>query len=255
MITGASSGIGRLLALRVASEGARVALVARREDRLREVAEMIRAQGSEAVVVPCDVANRDDVESAAQIVLDRFGVVDVLVNNAGYGGHCDFLEWDIDDIERMVQVNFLGSVYWTKALLPHMVERGSGWLVFMASVAGKIGVPGESAYSATKFAMIGLAEAISIETEDKGVHVLTVCPGAIDTEFFDEAARKRMPDVALRSMIQPEPVVDAVIRALARGKREVTVPKSIAAAYPVKAVAPGIVRAGVKRSTRPNRKA
>jgi len=253
VITGASSGMGRLLALRVASEGARVALVARRDDRLQEVAEAIRAEGSEAIVTPCDVANRDEVNEAVRSILERFGKVDVLVNNAGYGGHYDFLEWDFADIERMVQVNFLGTVYWTKALLPAMIERGDGWVVFMASVAGRIGVPGESVYSATKFAMAGLAEAISIEVEESGVHVLTVCPGAIDTEFFDDAARTRMPDVALRSMIPPERVVDAIIRALARGKREITVPGSIGGAYIVKALAPGLMRWGVKRSTRGNR--
>ena len=253
VITGASSGMGRLLALRVASEGARVALVARREDRLREVANAIQSAGGEALVVPCDVADRNQVEQAAQSILEQFGSVDVLVNNAGYGGHYDFLEWDLADAERMVQVNFLGSLYWTKALLPAMVERGSGWIAFMASVAGKIGVPGESVYAATKFAMVGFAEALSIEVEDAGVHVLTVCPGAIDTEFFDEADRKRMPDVALRSMIQPERVVDAVMRAFATGKREVTVPAAIGGAYVVKALAPGVMRSGVKRSTRKNR--
>jgi hypothetical protein len=255
VITGASSGIGRLLALRAVSEGAHVALVARREDRLHEVADTVRAAGGQAMVVSCDVANREAVFAAAQSIVGQFGHVDVLVNNAGYGGHYEFLDWDIPDIERMVHVNFLGSVYWTKALLPAMVERGSGWIVFMASVAGKIGVPGESVYSATKFAMVGLAEALSIEVEDAGVHVLTVCPGAIDTEFFDEADRERMPDVALRSMIEPERVVDAVVRALANGKREITVPRQIACAYGMKALAPGILRRGVQRSTESRRKA
>lgn len=250
VITGASSGMGRLLALHVASEGARVALVARREDRLREVADAIQSKGGESLVVPCDVADRIQVDRSAQTVLREFGSVDVLVNNAGYGGHYDFLEWDLADAERMVQVNFLGTLYWTKALLPAMIEQGSGWIVFMASVAGKIGVSGESVYAATKFAIVGFAEALSIEVEDAGVHVLTVCPGAIDTEFFDDEARKRMPAVALRSMIEPERVVDATVRALAQGKREITVPAAIAGAYVVKAVAPGIVRAGVKRSTR-----
>jgi short-subunit dehydrogenase len=87
-------------------------------------------------------------------------------------------------MERMLRVNFLGTLYWTKALLPGMVARRRGWLVFMASVGGKIGVPEESAYAASKFATVGLAEALSLEVEDAGVHVLTVCPGAIRTDFF-----------------------------------------------------------------------
>ncbi|MCC6491070.1 MAG: SDR family NAD(P)-dependent oxidoreductase, partial [Candidatus Hydrogenedentes bacterium] len=170
VITGASSGMGRLLALRVAAEGARVALVARREDRLDEVAKGIRETGSEALVVPCDVSDPEQVAAAATSIQNALGPVEVLINNAGYGGHFSFLEWDQADIERMVQTNFLGTVYWTKALLPAMVEQRRGWVVFMASVAGRIGVPGESIYSATKFAMAGLAEALSVEVEDAGVH-------------------------------------------------------------------------------------
>ena len=249
VVTGASSGIGRLLALRCAREGARVALVARREDELRQLADVIEKAGGTAMVVPCDVAERSQVFDAARAVLDRFGSVDILVNNAGYGHHRRFLEWDLDDIERMMRVNFLGTVYWTKALLPHMVERRTGWLVFMASVAGKLGVPEESAYAASKFAMVGLAEALSYEVEDAGVHVLTVCPGAINTPFFDAEALERMPPVARRMMIEPQRVVDAVMAGLARGKHEITVPRFIAAGYVVRTLAPGFMRRNTKRTT------
>jgi hypothetical protein len=152
-------------------------------------------------------------------------------------------------MERMLRVNFLGTLYWTKALLPQMVERRTGWLVFMASVAGKLGVPEESAYAASKFAMVGLAESLSIELEDAGVHVLTVCPGTIDTAFFDAEAIERMPPVAKRMIIQPERVVDAVIHALARGKHEITVPRMIAAGYVVRTLAPGFMRRNTKRAT------
>lgn len=249
VITGASSGMGRLLALRMAREGARVALAARREQHLKELAVDIEKAGSEAMVIPCDVAERDQVFAAAERILKHFGHVDVLVNNAGYGHHRRFLEWDLDDMERLLKVNFLGSVYWTKALLPQMVERHTGWIVFMASVAGKIGVPDESAYVASKFAMVGLAEALSLEVEDAGVHVLTVCPGAINTDFFDAEALERMPPVARRSMIEPERVIAAIMRALARGQREVTVPPMIAAGYVVRALAPEFMRRNVKRTT------
>lgn len=249
VITGASSGMGRLLALRVAREGARVALVARREQHLKELAVDIGQAGSEALVIPCDIAERAQVFAAAEQILQHFGHVDVLVNNAGYGRHRRFLEWDLDDMERMLKVNFLGSLYWTKALLPQMVERHTGWLVFMASVAGKIGVPEESAYVASKFALVGLAEALSLEVEDAGVHVLMVCPGAINTDFFDAEALERLPPVARRSMIEPERVIDAIMRALARGKHEITVPRAIAVGYVVRAIAPGFMRRSIKRTT------
>jgi short-subunit dehydrogenase len=249
VITGASSGIGRLLALRFAREGARVALVARRETELEELARDIAAAGGSALVLPCDVADRAAVFAAAARAQEALGAVDILVNNAGYGHHRRFLEWDVDDMERMLRVNFLGSLYWTKALLPHMVGRRAGWIVFMASVAGKLGVPEESAYAASKFAMVGLAEALSFEVEDAGVHVLTVCPGAINTPFFDAEALARMPAVSKRMMIEPERVVDAVIAGLARGRHEITVPRFIAVGYLVRALAPGFMRRNTKRTT------
>jgi len=249
VVTGATSGIGRLLALRFAREGARVALVARRTDELEAVAAEIRSGGGEALVVPCDVSERNSVEQTCAKVLERFGSVDILVNNAGYGHHRTFLEWDLDDMERMMRVNYLGSLYFTKFLLPQMVERGKGWVVFIASVAGKISTPEESAYAATKFAMIGLAEALSIEVEDAGIHVLTVCPGVIRTPFFDAEALKRMPPVTRSQWMEPEALVEAIIKALAKGKHELTFPRKLAVAYVVRAIAPEFMRSQVKRVT------
>ena len=249
VVTGASSGIGRALALRLAREGARVALVARREDALREVATEIAQQGGNAIVLSCDVGDREQSLACAERAVGELGQVDILVNNAGYGHHRRFLEWDLEDMERIMRVNYLGALYWTKALLPPMVERHSGWIVFIASVAGKLAVPEESAYAASKFAMVGLAEALSMEVDEAGVHVLTVCPGTIDTPFFDDEAKRRMPPVARRMMIGVEPVVDATIDALKRGKHEVTVPRFIAAGYVVRALAPGFMRRNTKKTT------
>jgi uncharacterized protein len=248
-VTGASSGIGRLLALRLAALGARVALVARRGDALERLAGEIAGQGGEAFALACDVGDASAVEGAAARAVERLGGVDLLVNNAGYGGHRRFLDWSVDDIERMMRVNYLGAVYCTKALLPQMVERGRGWIVFMSSIAGKIGMPDETAYSATKFAMNGLAEGLSLEVEDAGVHVLSVCPGAVRTPFFGAADLERMSPATHRSMIEPEAVVEATLRALARGKRAITVPRSYAAVTVVGSVAPGFLRRQVKRNT------
>jgi short-subunit dehydrogenase len=248
-VTGASSGIGERLARRFAERGARLVLVARRTDRLEKLAGEIRNRGGEALVLPCDVADRAQVLDCARRARERIGPIDILVNNAGYGHHRRFVEWDVEDMERMMRVNYLGTLYWTKALLPSMLERRQGWIVFLASVAGKIGVPNESAYAASKFAMVGLAEALSFEVEDDGVHVLTVCPGSIRTDFFDQEALERMPDVAKRSMAEPEPLVEAILDALARGKHEITFPRPIAAAYAVHALFPRVMRWGVRRNT------
>jgi short-subunit dehydrogenase len=119
----------------------------------------------------------------------------------------------------------------------------------VASVAGKIASPGESAYAASKFALVGLASALSLEVEDAGVHVLTVCPGVIRTPFFDDEALARMPPVARRQMVEPEGLVDAIVLALAKGRREITHPRWIAPSYAIQALAPGLMRRAVRRST------
>ena len=250
LVTGASSGIGRLLALRLAQQGARVALVARRQAELDAVASEIRAQSGESMVLPCDVADADQVTAAAGAALERFGAIDILVNNAGYGGQRTFLEWDLADMERIMRVNYFGAVYFTKALLPQMVERRAGWLVFMASVTGRIASPEKTAYAASKFAMVGLAEALSLEVEDAGVHLLTVYPGVVDTPFFDAEMLERMPPKARRSMVEPDRLVEAIFQALAKGKRELTYPGGLAAGYVVRALAPGFLRQQVQRVTK-----
>jgi short-subunit dehydrogenase len=249
LVTGASSGIGRALAARLAAEGARVALVARREAELAKLADEIRQAGGDAVALACDVGERTAVERTARIAIERLGAIDLLVNNAGYGRHRRFLDWDAADIERMMRVNYLGAVWFTKALLPQMTERHSGWVVFLSSVAGRIPIPEESAYAATKFALLGLAEALSIEVEDAGVHVMSVLPGVIRTPFFDADMFERLPPVARRSMVEVDGLVDAILHGLARGRREITYPRRMAAAYLVRALVPGFMRHQVRRNT------
>lgn len=249
LVTGASSGIGRCLAIRLGALGARVALVARRRGELEQVAAEVRTAGGEALVLPCDVADRAAAEAACAEALRRLGSVDLLVNNAGYGRHRPFVRHEVEDIERMTRVNYLGTVYFTRALLPAMIERRRGWIVFVSSVAGRIASPDEAAYAATKFAVTGLASALSLEVEDAGVHVLTVYPGVIRTPFFDEEALSRMPPVSLRQMVEPEELVEAMIRALRKGRRELTWPRFIALAYAVQALFPGFMRRQLRRTT------
>jgi short-subunit dehydrogenase len=248
-VTGASSGIGRALALRFAADGARVVLVARREQELERLETEIRGAGGEALVLPCDVSDREQVEKCAARALESCGGIDLLVNNAGYGHRRRFLEWDLSDMEGVLRVNYFGALYFTKALLPQMVERGRGWIVFVSSVAGKIASPEEAAYAASKFAMEGLAAALSLEVEEAGIHVLTVRPGVIRTPFFDDEALERMPPVARRQFVETGSVVEAIVKALARGKRELTFPRWIASGYLVQALAPAFMRGQLRRST------
>lgn len=249
LVTGASSGIGRLFALRLAQKGARVVLVARRERELAALKARIETLGGDALVLPCDVADRAGVEATVAAAIEHYGQIDMLVNNAGYGRHKRFLDWDLDDMVRMMDVNVNGSLYFTKFLLPHMVERQSGCIVFIASVAGKVATPGESVYSASKHALVGLADALGLEVEDDGVYVMTVCPGSIDTPFFTEEDLAVMPPVAKNTMADPEKLVDRIFRALEKGRHEMTYPLFPATAYPVRAIAPEFMRRQVKRVT------
>lgn len=250
VVTGASSGIGRLLAKRLASQGAHVALVARREEALRELADEIGADGGKALVVPCDVADREAVFAAAETAIAGLGRVHLLVNNAGYSSHGRFADWDLDDVRRIMDVNYFGSVWWTRAVLPHMVEAGGGHVVFVASVAGRMGIPGESVYSAAKFAVFGLAEAISMELQGDGVHVMAVCPGSVRTPFFgsaDEVAK--LPAATRKMMIEPDVVVNAIVTGLRKGRRVVTVPGKLKVAYWAKLAMPGFFRSQTMAAT------
>ena len=157
LITGASSGIGAATARRAASTGYRVALAARREDRLRQLAEELG--GSErAIGVRCDVGEWDDVQALARATLDSFGRIDAVFANAGFGAKRGFLEGEVDHWRSMVLTNVLGVALTIRATLPHLLERGAGHYLLTSSVAGRRALPG-SLYSATKWAVSAMGEA------------------------------------------------------------------------------------------------
>src|SRR5713101_7840220 len=232
IVTGASSGIGAQLARDLAARGMRVA----------PLADEIRRGGGEAIAVPCDVAERASIEGAVAGVLERFGRVDLLVNDAGYGRHVLFKDHDAADIERMMRTNYLGMVWATKAVLPAMRARRRGWIVNISSVAGKLGQPDEVAYSASKFAVTGLSEGLSYELAPLGIHVMTVYPALVRTEMFTPEVLARMPARAHRTFIDPPEFSRAVLRALERGKHEVTVPRYVAIAYAIRTLLPRVHR-------------
>jgi short-subunit dehydrogenase len=250
VVTGASSGIGAGLAIEMARRGARVALVARRESRLASVATQIRDGGHEAHIIVADVADRESATRAMSEAESLLGGVDVAVFNAGIGAHQTLIEHDLAHAETLLQVNLFGTLYCAHPIARAMAERGKGWLVFMASVAGLVPVPGESVYAASKFGMVGLAESISIELEPRGVHVLTVCPGAVNTEFVPPEERDRMPEAGRRMMIEPADVVTATLKALEKGKDRIIVPKKLEVAVAMRGLAPSVVRSGTARATR-----
>lgn len=249
LVTGASSGIGRRLAVDLAARGATVVGCARSRERLEETANELKRQGGRSEMLVCDVGDPAEVKAMIDGVLARFGRIDILVNNAGFGSYRSFAEEPVESIESMLRTNYLGTVYCTKAALPSMLARRSGSIVNISSVSGKIGTPNMAAYSATKFAQIGLSESLYHELEPHGIHVAVVCPGPVRTNFraaYDE----RAPEPPSFMVLDAADVSRAVIRAVERQNFEITLPKSLAFACFLKGLMPGLVRFLTSRAFR-----
>lgn len=184
LITGASSGFGEDAAKLFAKEGASVVLAARRIERMQAEVARIHAQGGEAMATPVDVTNRADIENMVKSVLENYGRVDILFNNAGFG-RLDWLEnlTPERDIETQIAVNLTGLIEVTRAVLPFMIAQRSGHIINMSSVAGWIGIPMYSIYSATKFGVRGFTDSLRREVSVYGIHVSGIYPGPAATEF------------------------------------------------------------------------
>jgi 3-oxoacyl-[acyl-carrier protein] reductase len=213
VITGASRGIGEATAFTLARAGANVVLAARSEAELLAVARQIEGAGGAALPVVADVSDADDVAHLKRAALDRFGKVDILVNNAGVGKYGPLSSLTVEDYDWMMDTNMRSSFLCTHAFLPEMLERESGWIVFVASVAGLKGLPNESVYCASKFAQVGFAQAIDYETREKGVKVSVVAPGGVHTHFALGTGRTAG-DPHLEQMMDAESIADAVLFAL-----------------------------------------
>lgn len=191
VITGATSGIGRETALEFVRAGARVVVAGRREDRLQELTAEIAAQGGQSLAVNTDVADQAQVERLIEQAVERFGRIDVLVNNAGVGMAARFDELSLEDFRRVMEVNFWGAVYACKAAVPQMrAQQGGGVIINVSSILGKRGMPFETAYCASKFALAGFSEALRTEVMADGIDVSTIFPGAVETEIFASAANQ-----------------------------------------------------------------
>lgn len=180
-ITGASSGIGAAMAREFAALGAVPILTARSEEKLRQISSGIAGEHN---WLPLDVTSADDVGRVALEIVKQYGRIDILVNNAGYGVFETFVEASLATIEDMMDVNYMGTVRCTKAALPYMLKAGSGHIVNIASMAGKIGSAKSSGYSATKHAVLGFTNCLRQELIGTGVHISAVNPGPVDTPFF-----------------------------------------------------------------------
>jgi short-subunit dehydrogenase len=184
LITGASSGIGAVTAKLLAQKGAIPILTARSTDKLQELSAEIPG---EHAVFQMDVTDTEQVIDTVARVHARYGRLDILLNNAGYGEFVPFADASLEHFEQMMDVNYMGVVRCSKAALPYMLGAGQGHIVNVASIAGKIGTAKSTAYSATKHAVLGLTDALRQELRGSGVLVSAVNPGPIDTPFFQRA--------------------------------------------------------------------
>ena len=245
VITGASRGIGRAVAQAAARKGAQLGLISRSQDDLDAVLKDVGGRGAVSVA---DVGRRDDVERALGELERTLGPIDILVNNAGIGAYGAFADEDVETFERLMRVNYLGTIYAMKAVLPGMLARGRGHIVNVASIAGRIGAPFEAAYSASKFAVAGLSEAVAIEVGTRGVGVSVVNPGPVDTEFFETRghpyARKTPKPVTA------ERVARHVIAAVEKNKLETYVPRWLGPAVVSRVLLPPLYRSGTTRAFR-----
>lgn len=242
IITGASKGIGAAVARMASDHGARVGLIARSRGDLDQVAE---ALAGPVAVATADVADRAAVTDAIDALTDELGPADILVNNAGIGSYRSFVEEDDDRFEELLRVNYLGTIWPTRAVLPGMLERRRGHIVNVASIAGRLGAPFESAYAASKFAVVGMSEALAVEVGPLGVQVSLVHPGPVATTFFDTRGvpyQRRFP-----RPVAPERVAGAVIAAVERRRFEQIIPRWLRVATITRAIAPAVYVRGASR--------
>ena len=242
-VTGASRGIGEAVVRAAVARGAQVGLISRSEDELRALLEKVGGRGA---VATADVSDRDQTERAIAKLEAELGPADILVNNAGIGAFGAVADTDVETFERLMRVNYLGTVYATKAVLPGLIERGRGHIVNVASIAGRIGAPLEAAYSASKFAVAGLTEALAIELAPRGIGVSMVNPGPVATEFF--AARGHPYQRKTPKPVSAQRVARDVISVVERDKLEAYIPRWLRQAVVSRVLFPPLFKAGTIRA-------
>ena len=223
LITGASSGLGRGLALSLAADGYRVGLAARRRDLLEKLSADIRAGGGEALPLECDVAVREQVQVAVRRCEGELGGIDLLVANAGLSESTLVDELDSEDVERLIRVNFFGMVYAVEAALPGMLKRGAGHIVGVSSLAGFGGLPETAGYSASKAAVTKFLESIRLDLRGRGVDVTVVSPGYVRTPM---TARN---EHSMPYLVELDDAVALIRRAISKRKRALIFPWPLAA--------------------------
>ena len=217
IVTGASRGIGQAIATELAKEGARLSLVSRSGQALRASAKEVKRLGAECLVSPADVAHEDQVTKIVTATAERFGQIDILVNGAGFAAFKPLEETSEAEWDAMLDANLKGAFLCMKQTIPYLLRQGRGDIVNIASVAGLQPFLNSSAYCASKFGIIGLSKAVSLEFRARGIRVITICPGAVNTSLWDTVSQ---PPERSR-MLKPEEVARAVVAAITLSGRSV----------------------------------
>jgi NADP-dependent 3-hydroxy acid dehydrogenase YdfG len=235
IITGASSGIGRATALAMARQGAHLVLAARNTAALKALAAETRSLGCDALAVTTDVSVQEQVNQLVEATVECWGHVDILVSNAGQYIRSPIIYMDHSEMEKSMAVNFYGGVYAVKAVLPHMLSRNSGHILFVSSLDGKFALPGDAPYVAAKFALNGFAATLRQELAGKGISVTTILPGRVDTPMIKDL---HVPWISAK--ITPEAVSKGILRAIRRRQAEVILPAQGNLLYYISVFSPGL---------------
>ena len=215
LVTGASEGIGRAIALKLAEEGACLVVAARTEQKLEALASEIRQRGGSALAIRADVTRSDEVGALVEKTVAAYGRLDILVNNVGRGLRKPFVATTDEEWDRLVAVNLSSVVFGCRAALPVLERQGKGQIINIASRSGRVGEANLAAYSAVKHGVVGLTKALAEEEGPKGIHINAICPGSVRTERME----KILPQVDKSSWLAPEDVAAAVVY-LAEGAGE-----------------------------------
>jgi short-subunit dehydrogenase len=251
VVTGASSGIGRAVALECARRGASVVLGARRLERLEAVAAECRAMGGRADPVATDVTLPADCQRLVARAVELHGRIDLLINNAGFATFDPIEAASLSDLALMMETNYFGAVRCSQAALPHMLAARGGCIVNVASIAGLMGYERMGGYCATKFALVGFSESLHDEVAARGIRVSCVCPGTTDTEFFERAEREKMPGASrLILAVSAERVARAVCDAAESGAYRKIVPFPAHLFIRLKELAPRLAHLLMRRVSR-----
>ena len=251
VITGGNSGIGKALGFAFARRGSTVIILARNKQRLQQALKHLHVYNKKSAAYACDITNRKTVEKTVKAILQTYGKVDILINNAGYGMYKGFHESTHEELRSMMEINYFGTINMTKAVLPSMIKSHAGIIFNIASVAGKAGYPGASGYCATKHAIVGMTESMYYELKDKGVRVQMLCPGAVNTPFQNNPGYEHFDHKKRHShIIQPEAVAKKVIRMLETNKFEDIIPLNAKIKILGKGIVPWLSRKVIYRITR-----